>query len=83
MGVITNVRHDHADVMGDSLPEIADTLSNTIPRGGVLFTADEAMAARPSGHAECARQPLVLARPTGDEPDFDFYRKYFPGTSCM
>lgn len=23
VGVITNVRHDHADVMGDSLPEIA------------------------------------------------------------
>ena len=40
VGVITNVRHDHADVMGDSLPEIADTLSNTIPRGGVLFTAE-------------------------------------------
>ena len=44
VGVITNVRHDHADVMGDSLPEIADTLSNTIPKGGVLFTADEVMA---------------------------------------
>ena len=39
-------------MMGDSLPEIADTLSNTIPKGGVLFTADETMAARLRSHAE-------------------------------
>lgn len=70
VGVITNVRHDHADVMGDSLPEIADTLSNTIPRGGVLFTADEAMAARLRSHAEVLGSRFVLARPTGDEPGF-------------
>ena len=72
VGVITNVRHDHADVMGDSLPEIADTLSNTIPKGGVLFTADEVMAARLRSHAEVLGSRFVLARPTGDEPDFDF-----------
>lgn len=72
VGVITNVRHDHADVMGDSLPEIADTLSNTIPKGGVLFTADEAMAARLRSHAEVLGSRFVLARPAGDEPDFDF-----------
>ena len=72
VGVITNVRHDHADVMGDSLPEIADTLSNTIPKGGVLFTADEAMADRLKNHAEALGSRFVLARPAGDEPDFDF-----------
>ena len=72
VGVITNVRHDHADVMGDSLPEIADTLSNTIPQGGVLFTADEAMEARLRSHAEVLGSRFVLARPAGDEPDFDF-----------
>lgn len=72
VGVITNVRHDHADVMGDSLIEIADTLSNTIPKNGILFTADKAMSERLKRHAEILKSRFVLARPTGDEPDFDF-----------
>lgn len=40
IGVITNVRPDHLDEMGGSLDEIAEALSLTIPRKGVLFTAD-------------------------------------------
>ena len=36
VGVITNVRHDHADVMGAALPEIADTLCNTVPQNGIF-----------------------------------------------
>jgi poly-gamma-glutamate synthase PgsB/CapB len=39
--VITNVREDHQDVMGDTLEEITDSLSNTIPYGGTLITAEE------------------------------------------
>lgn len=39
--IITNVREDHQDVMGDTLPEIADSLSNTIPEGGILITAED------------------------------------------
>ena len=39
--IITNVREDHQDVMGETLPEIADSLSNTIPRGGTLITAED------------------------------------------
>ncbi|MDP9316176.1 MAG: poly-gamma-glutamate synthase PgsB [Chloroflexota bacterium] len=39
--VITNVREDHQDVMGESLEEIADSLATTIPRGGLLITAEE------------------------------------------
>ena len=38
--VITNVREDHQDVMGDSLPEIADSLANTTPYEGLLITAE-------------------------------------------
>ncbi|MCI9160422.1 MAG: poly-gamma-glutamate synthase PgsB, partial [Anaerotruncus sp.] len=41
IGVITNVRLDHTDVMGETLPEIAEALSNTVPLGGVLFTAEQ------------------------------------------
>ena len=72
VGVITNVRHDHADVMGDTLPEIADTLCNTVPQNGILFTADEAMAPRLQAYAEKMHSRFTLARPNGSEPDFDF-----------
>ena len=40
IGLITNVRLDHVDVMGYSLPEIADALGKTIPRNQHLFTAE-------------------------------------------
>ena len=41
INVITNVREDHQDVMGESLEEIADTLSLMIPYNGVLITAED------------------------------------------
>jgi poly-gamma-glutamate synthase PgsB/CapB len=41
INVITNVREDHQDVMGESLEEIADTLSLMIPHDGVLITAED------------------------------------------
>ena len=40
LNVITNVRYDHTYEMGSSLDEIAESLANTVPAGGVLFTAD-------------------------------------------
>jgi len=39
--VITNVREDHQEEMGETLEEIADSMSLTIPRGGLLITAEE------------------------------------------
>jgi len=41
LGVITNVRLDHIDVMGYTLPEIAEALGNTIPKNRDLFTAEK------------------------------------------
>ena len=41
ISVITNVRLDHIDVMGYTLPEIAEALGNTIPRKQHLFTAEK------------------------------------------
>ncbi len=38
IGVITNVRADHLEVYGDSLQGVAEAMTNTIPRHGVLFT---------------------------------------------
>jgi poly-gamma-glutamate synthase PgsB/CapB len=40
IGVLTNVREDHQDVMGETLPEIARSLLSTCPRNGVLITAE-------------------------------------------
>jgi poly-gamma-glutamate synthase PgsB/CapB len=41
IGVITNVRHDHLELMGRSLDDIAESLSLTIPRNGILVTAEK------------------------------------------
>ena len=44
-GIIANVRHDHTEQLGDTLPAIARSLASTVPRNGVLYTAvqDEAL----------------------------------------
>ena len=41
IGIITNVREDHQDLMGETLPEIAISLLSTCPRNGVLITAEQ------------------------------------------
>jgi poly-gamma-glutamate synthase PgsB/CapB len=46
INVITNVREDHQDVMGESLEEIADTLSLMIPHDGTLITAEDRLHLR-------------------------------------
>jgi len=40
IGVITNVRPDHLDVMGPTVDDVARALAGTVPRQGVLFTAE-------------------------------------------
>lgn len=40
VGVMTNVRLDHVDIMGHTLPEIAETLGRTIPKNEHLFTGE-------------------------------------------
>jgi poly-gamma-glutamate synthase PgsB/CapB len=39
--VITNIREDHQDVMGETLEQIADTLSLTIPDSGYMITSED------------------------------------------
>ena len=41
IGVITNVRHDHEEIMGWNLPDIAASLIRTAPQGGTLVTTSE------------------------------------------
>lgn len=40
IGVMTNVRLDHVDIMGYTLPEIADTMGRTIPKNEHLFSTE-------------------------------------------
>ena len=40
LGVITNVRYDHPEYMGETLGEIAFSLAHTIPKQGTLITAE-------------------------------------------
>ncbi len=40
LSVVTNVRMDHVDVMGHTLPEIAETMGKTIPKNEHLFTSE-------------------------------------------
>lgn len=72
VGVITNVRRDHTDVMGQTLPEICTALCNTVPRGGILFTGEEHLAQQMAGAAKTLGSHFVAVRPRGDEPEFDF-----------
>jgi hypothetical protein len=49
IGVMTNVRLDHTDVMGRSLPEIAASLANTTPEEGpLIWSGGEVGASRAS-----------------------------------
>ncbi len=41
IGVITNVREDHQDVYGPDFQDIANSLKLTIPKDGVLVTAEK------------------------------------------
>jgi poly-gamma-glutamate synthase PgsB/CapB len=68
IGVITNVRLDHTEAMGATLDQVAQSLANSVPRGGVLVT-DQRFAA--AGAARCAAlgTRLVIAEAVERPPD--------------
>jgi len=65
INVITNVREDHQDVMGESLEEIADTMSLTIPHNGILITAEDRphLRDRLKINAEARNSKVIYADP--------------------
>ncbi len=76
--IITNVREDHQDVMGETLPEIADSMSTTIPYDGLLITAEDREYLRDQleDNARARRSEFLYADPnwiTDDElKQFDY-----------
>ena len=63
--IITNVREDHQEEMGETLEEIADSMSVTIPRGGVLITSEnrEPLRDRLRRNAEARDSQFIYADP--------------------
>ncbi len=41
IGVITNIRADHLDVMGPTVDDVAKAISNTVPINGILVTGEK------------------------------------------
>jgi poly-gamma-glutamate synthase PgsB/CapB len=67
IGVITNVRLDHAEVMGDDLTGIARALANTTPRRGVLVTGSARMMPLFRARADALHTRLVVASTPGEK----------------
>jgi gamma-polyglutamate synthase len=63
--VITNVREDHQEEMGETLEEIADSLSVTMPEGGTVITSEDRphLLARLRSNAERRGSRLIHADP--------------------
>ena len=66
IGVITNVREDHQDVMGETLPEIARSLLSTCPDKGILITSEQnrELIALMGEEATRRRSTLLIADPS-------------------
>lgn len=78
IGVITNVREDHQDLMGETLPEIATALLSTCPDRGILITGEQNRELVALMGEEAARRgsTLLVADPTrvrdADLAKFDY-----------
>ena len=73
IGVITNVRLDHEDVMGKGLENVATALSNTCPQHGILVTTSQDYALL--APVLDKQQPVVTAT---YEPLDEEYLRGFP-----
>jgi poly-gamma-glutamate synthase PgsB/CapB len=71
IGVITNVRHDHEEIMGWSLPAIASALGRTVPERGTLVatpeTAELLRTAGCAGGAGTSLRPVDAGAITAEE----------------
>ncbi len=68
IGVITNVRLDHTEVMGRDLESIAGSLANTVPAGGVLVTSASRFAAALRCRAERLGTRVAIVDSSGAGP---------------
>ncbi len=70
-GVITNIRPDHMDVMGESLEEITEALANTIPFNAKFFTAENKPELLNQLSEVCQKRNTELVRVHEDDVSWD------------
>lgn len=83
IGVITNVRRDHMDVMGDTLPRIADALCHTVPRRGYPVHGRDCHDGVAEGCRREKRKQLCLRRSPGRRGDARLSRERRPCACCL
>ena len=66
LAVITNVRIDHTDVMGDTREEICRSLLSMAPAGGQLFTGERDMLSTMQAVMEKLGGRAILAEPAAE-----------------
>lgn len=64
IGVITNARPDHLDVMGPTELDVVDALSGTIPPGGICFTSEHNRFDRLKANAGEIGAQIIQADPS-------------------
>ena len=68
VGVITNVRADHLDEMGDDLPAIAYSLANTVPKNGVVVLGENKFVPIFEDCAQKLGSRVAVAAPYDGDP---------------
>ena len=63
VGVITNARLDHMDVMGGTRAEILDCLMEMLPQKGLIFTAERDFPDQLAARAERLHSTLTISDP--------------------
>jgi poly-gamma-glutamate synthase PgsB/CapB len=74
VGVITNVRADHMDVIGPTLNDVARNLGNTIPDNGTLVTAETTHIDVLEERAKAVGSQVIRANP--EDIDEETLRKF-------
>ncbi len=72
IGVITNARIDHTDVMGNTQQDVMAALMHTVPRHGTVFTTDEQNFLALSSKAQKLSSQAILATPQPGDEALDF-----------
>lgn len=78
VGVITNARADHLDVMGPTVNDVARALAATVPERGPLVTAEDDPALLDIFRQAAARRgvELVAVTPASEGIDADIMRRF-------
>jgi poly-gamma-glutamate synthase PgsB/CapB len=66
IGVITNIRPDHLEVMGPRLEDVAMAISSTVPRRGKLYTSEPRFGTFLRGVARRRGSDFILTAPANE-----------------